>query len=315
MRFFTKHTWSEWMRRGYNTLFQPELTTCQSCRKNAAMPLQPNHLRQQAASFDARGQVLKLWLCAACIGTIPWIQAVGCKSCGRAIRCTDCERHPLHAWGLAGNRSVVRYDNHMKHWLSQYKFYGLNVYGEIIGRMMSVSYPMLFTGFMNSLGRCTSNGGRSGWSSNCMLPDIITFVPTSEQRLYERGFNQAEQLAQIMGRTWNRPVVPLLMREQETAKQSMQTRSGRERNIANVFQLRSDVGYVGHLETNKCGHVIKGMGQHGKQNDQPDGIVMLLVDDVYTTGSTLRACAREIASLQSVIRRPLYVLSYTWARA
>src|SRR5699024_5857763 len=85
---------------------------------------------------------------------------------------------------------------------------------------------------------------------------IISPIPLSNQRLAERGFNQSLQLAEML----NRPVSHLFQRK-GTEKQSKKTRVERLQ-MDNPFRLI-------------------------KKINQP----VLLIDDIYTTGTTLRHAA------------------------
>jgi len=98
--------------------------------------------------------------------------------------------------------------------------------------------------------------------------DVIAFVPLHRRRFVERGFNQSEQIARIIADVTHIPVNKDLRRIRYTKKQS-QTRSAQERqkNIAGAFVLDEE------LYASKR---------------------VLLVDDVYTTGHTLKACAQLI---------------------
>lgn len=118
-------------------------------------------------------------------------------------------------------------------------------------------------------------------------PDWITYVPLHPSRLRERGFNQAELLARVVSNRLNRPLIPLLKRVRFTEPQSL--RSRRERLIA----LRGAFALADRESV------------HGKIADT----CVLIIDDVYTTGSTLEECARILK--QAKVKR---VVSVTFAR-
>ena len=104
----------------------------------------------------------------------------------------------------------------------------------------------------------------------CMLPggeeEVLVPVPTTKGRLRERGFNQAEVLAERIARELGMPVVCALTRKDERAAQATLSAEKRRRNL--VGSMRAD------------GRVS------GKR--------VLLVDDVYTTGSTAEEAARAL---------------------
>jgi competence protein ComFC len=85
-------------------------------------------------------------------------------------------------------------------------------------------------------------------------------IPLSNERLYERGFNQAEAILVEAGF----PPTHLLTRI-HSEKQSKKTRSERI-HLPQVFQIFDEINLEGKM--------------------------IVLVDDVYTTGSTLRHAAK-----------------------
>lgn len=99
----------------------------------------------------------------------------------------------------------------------------------------------------------------------------ITFVPVHPDRLHERGFNQAERLAQVVADASALPILPLLERTRPSAPQSQQGRLQRLAAIKGAFRLSPAVD----------SKAISGS--------------WILVDDVYTTGATLVECAYTLA--------------------
>ena len=103
--------------------------------------------------------------------------------------------------------------------------------------------------------------------SLCSSIDIIVPVPLHRRRCAERGFNQAERLAHLVGSALDRPVVPLLARTRHTTHQARLKREARLSNVKDAFSLAGDA------------------------RDK----TILLVDDVFTTGSTIQECAKVLA--------------------
>jgi ComF family protein len=92
--------------------------------------------------------------------------------------------------------------------------------------------------------------------------DAVVPVPLHPRREYQRGFNQAEDLAMHLGP----PVVRLLTRTRHTHSQIELPKEERRANVKNAFGLQLSA--------------ISAIPQ-----------IAVLVDDVSTTGSTLEACA------------------------
>ncbi|MEN9916293.1 MAG: competence protein [Pseudomonadota bacterium] len=98
------------------------------------------------------------------------------------------------------------------------------------------------------------------------LPDVIIPVPLHKKRLYERGFNQAIELARPISKILNiRIDCKSCERVRNTAAQSMLPAKQRSNNVKNAFVAKQN------------------HGQH-----------IALLDDVMTTGHTLIELSRAL---------------------
>ena len=95
--------------------------------------------------------------------------------------------------------------------------------------------------------------------------EALTFVPGERDRVLLRGHAPPERLAWELGCLWQLPVQPLLLRARHVPRQRGLSLVERRRNVSGAF------GVV----VRTPGHVV-------------------LVDDVYTTGSTASACATAL---------------------
>ena len=91
-------------------------------------------------------------------------------------------------------------------------------------------------------------------------------VPLHKKRYVERGFNQAEIIAQILSRELSIPLNKNLKRIKYTRQQAKLDKREREENIKEAFTLSDDI-------------IPR---------------VVIIVDDVFTTGSTMQACAKVL---------------------
>ncbi|MGH8121343.1 MAG: ComF family protein [Rudaea sp.] len=105
------------------------------------------------------------------------------------------------------------------------------------------------------------------------LPELLIPVPLHVQRLRERGYNQALELAKALAREFGIALAPgLLTRTRATPAQANLDAAMRRRNLRGAFVVdRNSPGDKAALPA----HVA-------------------LVDDVMTTGTTLRECARTL---------------------
>jgi len=99
----------------------------------------------------------------------------------------------------------------------------------------------------------------------CPRPDVWIPVPLHGTRERDRGFNQAEAIARLARRSNDPAVERCLKRVRITASQTEFDRRGRIWNLRGAFRLGDDV--------------------------RIDGRHCLVIDDVFTTGSTLDECA------------------------
>lgn len=99
---------------------------------------------------------------------------------------------------------------------------------------------------------------------------ILTFVPLHKHRLRWRGFNQAEILAQSLASYYGIDLVGVLSRRRSTIPQSLvKNKEKRRKNIKNVFYCQN--------------------------RELVRGKKVIIVDDVCTTASTLKECARVLS--------------------
>lgn len=97
---------------------------------------------------------------------------------------------------------------------------------------------------------------------------LIIPVPVHKSRLETRGYNQAAEIATIISKKLEIPMrEDILVRDKETEAQKSLGVSGRLQNIAQSMTVKYALDKAGNI---------------------------LLVDDIYTTGATLAACARTL---------------------
>ena len=100
---------------------------------------------------------------------------------------------------------------------------------------------------------------------------LVVPVPLHKRRLRERGFNQSELIAIKLGRYWGWPVEAILVRKVYTKPQALLKERDRLVNVKGAFGLRNNFSKT-----------------------KRSGLNVLLVDDVWTTGSTMKECAKVL---------------------
>lgn len=111
--------------------------------------------------------------------------------------------------------------------------------------------------------------------------DIIVPVPIHENKLKLRGFNQSYLVARELGKRLGKPVIDCLERIKETKEQYNLDRVERHLNIVNAFSIK----LMYNIDKYKS---------------------ILLVDDIYTTGSTVNECSKVLKRLGA---KTIYVIT------
>lgn len=185
-------------------------------------------------------------LCAKCTGKLSVISGHICQVCGAPIGdesyyCLRCQKQESV---FERSRSPLVYENEAKTLIYELKFLGKKYISETLGAMMADCFL-----------------------ENKMQADVIVYVPMTNKEKRKRGFNQAELLANEVGKRLNIPVLPALVKIRETAAQKELTREGREKNLEGAYRCVFD---------------------------EVKRLNVLLVDDIFTTGATANECAKAL---------------------
>ena len=102
-----------------------------------------------------------------------------------------------------------------------------------------------------------------------LVSPLLIPIPLHGSRLRSRGFNQALELSRPLAKELTIPHLEALKRVRPTERQATLTRKQRLKNLNRAFQVRSSA----------------------KELEEKD---LILIDDVFTTGSTVHECARAL---------------------
>ena len=185
--------------------------------------------------------------CAACARVLEHpLDGPVCPLCWASIAPLTSRRFETNLVEIG--RSAGDYEGALKEIIHAFKYEGRRTLARRLGRMMCEAGTDVLAG------------------ARCTVP-----VPLHPWRRMRRGFNQAADLASIIGL----PVERALWRTRATLSQTGLTAAARRRNVRGAFRLSPLLSRRAFRL-----HIV-------------DGIVVL-VDDVRTTGATLDACARVL---------------------
>ncbi len=148
---------------------------------------------------------------------------------------------------------------------------------EYDGLMKEIIFKIKYDGMFDAINELVEKALKqkpsSGYMCNLVThileETVITFVPMFEKKERDRGFNQAEIMARKVGEMTGVKVISLLEKIKDTPSQTELDKTERIANVKNSFRGRA------------CNLVTR-----------IDNV--LLVDDVWTSGATMRECARVL---------------------
>ncbi|RYI27932.1 ComF family protein [Bacillus infantis] len=187
-------------------------------------------------------------ICRECDESFEELKGALCIICGRRLQeldpqfiegdnCYDCirwEKDPGWEGVLNRNISLYAYNGFLQELIARYKYRGDYILAKVFKQKIKRNIETL-------------------------KPDFIIPVPLSTERLYERGFNQAEALIITAGQ-----IPSHLLTRNHSEKQSKKSRKERI-HLHKIFNISSSSTF--------------------------EAKNILLIDDIYTTGSTLRHAA------------------------
>lgn len=204
-------------------------------------------------------------VCPECLDSIEPISGERCLLCGERLfsglsqsLCGEClaERSPYVKASAYGS-----YDAGLRELIHLLKYEGVKPAADVLGRMLAEAVTDLIPDILGA--PSSPSLGERG------LTTLVVPVPLHATKLRQRGFNQSELIAKAMikQRPFGLPLElasGLLIRKRETQSQVGYTRQQRLANLRGAFSA----------------------------DDAVRGRDILLVDDVFTTGTTVSECAR-----------------------
>ena len=185
-------------------------------------------------------------LCSECMASLPFVNGHICLNCGVPLKDESdyCNRCQNQKSAFLKNRAPLVYDGEVKRLIYKLKFAKKTYVAQTLGALMADKFL-----------ECGMNS------------EIIVFVPMTASEEKKRGYNQAELLANEVGKRLDIPVLPALAKIKSTSEQKELKGKDRALNLEGAFACIFE---------------------------QVKGRKILLIDDVFTTGATANECAKVL---------------------
>ena len=211
-------------------------------------------------------------VCGSCKNILIPLQEPLCYKCGRQIISNSseyCDTCVSYNFSFDKAFSLWPYNSTVKTSLSNFKYKGRREFAEYYA-------DKLYEDFHTALLKL---------NISAVVP-----VPIHPERLKNRGYNQAELIAEILAKKLDLPIVTdYLIRSKNTLAQKNLDPVSRRKNLREAFRINHNSKFYEIQLKN-----------------------ILLIDDIYTTGSTADACS---AVLKEAGTEKVYVLCAASVRA
>lgn len=196
----------------------------------------------------------KSYVCDECKSKVSKISEPRCMKCGKALLvkeqeyCLNCSKKDYY---FERGVSLWNYDDTMKKSIANFKYHHRKEYAQFYAE----EFVKEFGDYVKQLS-----------------PDGLVPVPIHWTKYIDRGYNQAQVIAEEIGKRLNIPVLEgVLVRKKRTIAQKQLSESERARNLEHAF-------YV----SEKWKTALRTLNS------------IMIIDDIYTTGSTINLCAKKI---------------------
>jgi len=186
-------------------------------------------------------------LCTHCVALLPWYTTARCPQCALPnLSGTLCGICLQHTPAFDRTLSVFRYAYPLDRLLHQFKYHQQLAWGALLANALLKQLPDLPV---------------------TERPDVLIAMPMHVNRIKQRGFNHALELAKTLHQAWHIPLeIEGCMRVIDTPMQAGMDMKTRTRNLRGAFKSQPSW-----------------QGKH-----------VMVVDDVMTTGASMHAVAKVL---------------------
>jgi len=202
------------------------------------------------------------YICRECFSQIKYIEKPICPVCQR--QAIGGKTHPgcIGKYQLDGLIVACRYQGAVKAAIGKVKYKWVYDIGELLTDLIIDNF----------------------WRYELPSQIILVPVPLHPKREKWRGFNQAKILGEVLSKRFNQSYLEVLFRSRDTKSQVGLKKKDRLENIKGAFALHPAGQKKRKPFDFAQGKIITGVS--GKN--------IILVDDVYTSGATMREACRVL---------------------
>lgn len=201
----------------------------------------------------------KEFLCISCRESL-FSKTEACPVCayphGRGKECPECRHRKLYIDGMF---ALGPYRGNLKRLIQEFKYQGKQ-------EMVHFFTPYIVQGITSRI-----------HSGHWPVPDGLVPIPLCAGRLTQRGFNQAELLAEEAALRLEFPLMNVLVRIKETESQVRLGRRDRAANLRGAFCLMKEE-----------------MQSPGNEEGSLQEKTLIIIDDIFTSGATINEAARVL---------------------
>jgi len=216
------------------------------------------------------------WLCSKCAQNIVPVVSQVCPKCGKLNAQGRYHVNCRKGIALKGIIAAAYFEEGpVREMIHNFKYNGVTALGEnlsvLMANALARNFQLSISNFQSIPNDQLKNFTNENYlkTEKCKIENyILTFVPLHWRRQAQRGYNQAELLAEEVAKLTGLKTAALLEKRKSTKRQAELSSRSRQENLKNAFFVKTPISLVGKK--------------------------VILIDDVTTTGSTLNECAKVL---------------------
>lgn len=191
------------------------------------------------------------------MGILDWVypkKCLGCQIRGRYF-CLECQR------GIGRREESLEYRGIVRYGIKEIKYRGMY---DLVSELVEI------------------------WGPRKPEVDVlVTSVPMWQPKRWWRGYNQAELIAKEVAKRWGVEYLETLIRNRETRPMYGLKKSERQENVKGAFEINPKSKIPNYKQIQNSTQVRNMKYEMGSR-------ILVLIDDVWTSGATMEECKRVL---------------------